>query len=140
MRLERCYTAIHRPAVYRSRKIRYSQNGLSLIAKSQNFNSLPPRDLEQRVLLSRTNHLGSSHLRETHSLRLHIPNLTRKDETGLRRALTRSPHRYPRRFHRPFESPNSTLFLSFLSTRWLLKARRSQRRSRGRRFQPRKMV
>lgn len=67
------------PPIHRSRNRRYAQNRKPLIAKSQNFNSLPPRGLEQRVLLTRTNHLGSSQFQATQSLRFHILNLTRKD-------------------------------------------------------------
>lgn len=65
--------------IHRSRKRRYSRMRKPGIAKSQNFNSLPPRGPEQRVLLTRTNHLGSSRFKVTQYLRFHLPNLTRKD-------------------------------------------------------------
>lgn len=135
MRLE-VYTA--RQYADLSSERRYSRNRKPLIAKPQNFNSLPPRGLEQRDL-TRTNHLGRSQVQATQSLRFHIQNLRRKDYTDPRRALTCSPHRYYRRVHRPFEYPQLNTSL-FLPTRWLLKVRRFQWRSRRSRFHTRKMV
>lgn len=76
-------TGIHRPAVYHlfiaAGKGAIPEIESLSLPNPQNFNSLPPRGLEQRVLLTRTNHLGSSRFKATRYLRFHLRNLTRKD-------------------------------------------------------------